>query len=419
MLVNPWVSRDGDPGEQGALCAAALTWFVALAILRRSGLPPQRTAAVRKGITLLAALGTAADVMPVNSPFNRSLLRTGLRLMDDPDNGGPGFRGLLDLAGIKGAPAIDDFGWRIGPRLNAGSRMGESELASSCLRETNRESALDLAQQLDGLNRKRIQLVNSARREILASADRDQLAQGPLNVNLTDSATPGIVGLLASRLVKEFGWPALSLARRKDGNLAGSGRSSLGFDLGLAVSQAREDGLLISGGGHAAACGVVLRPGNLDPFKRFMQARFRERSVGPLDPSRPTHVIQSRLSGTWLSAGRLLETAAAQDRMAPWGAGLPAPLYGVQECKLTGGRLVKDQHLFLDLASGGQRFEAVWWSPPSDWPERLALDSAAQIYGGGWTRPGSFEIAGTVEANEWMGRRTGRLVVRDARALRH
>ncbi|MDE0102902.1 MAG: DHHA1 domain-containing protein [Bryobacterales bacterium] len=415
VLVNPWVTRSPDPGEQGTLCAAGLTWFVARAILRLAGLRAGATLAVRKRITLLAALGTACDVMPVNTPFNRSLLRAGLRLMDDPDAVGLGIASVAECAGVGERHSIDDFGWRIGPRLNAGSRMGESDLASRCLREANPARAQEMAVRLDELNRRRVQLGQRARRELDSDECRAQLARGPVNVHVTDVATPGTVGLLASSVVREFGWPAIALAMREDGSLAGSGRSSLGFDLGLAVNEAKEAGILDSGGGHAAACGVGLEPESLEPFRKFMMERFDVRKGAGGFPTEPTHIIDARLPGSWLRMGMLLQSAEALTRLAPWGQGLRSPLFGIRDCQLAKGRVLKNGHLLLNVVAERARFEAVWWNPPPNWAKRLGLLDESEFHTAGWSTVGRFDLAGSLQVNEWRGRRSGRIVVRDAR----
>lgn len=413
-LVNPWVSRPEGPGEQGNLCAAALAWFVARAMIRQAGLSPAGTRELRKRITLLAALGTSCDVMPVDTPFNRSLIRTGVRILADGAAVPPGIRAIARLAGVREAPTSDDFGWRIGPRINAGSRMGKSTLAARCLREAQARTAGVLANQLHDLNRTRVESGRAAAAELDSSVGMELLAGGPVNVHLVHAASPGTVGLVAMSLVRRFGWPAIAVCKREDGLLAGSGRSALGFDLGATVSAARREGILISGGGHAAACGMTLEQSRLDDLRAFVCARFRKLEALSGRRLQPVHEIDGVLSGSDLSPGSLLQIAEAQQRLEPWGPGLKAPLFGVRDCTLASSRQIGTGHLFLELVSGSARTEAVWWNAPTDWRRWETNDPVGASLSDGSDQV-RLEVAGRVELDDWQGRRRGRIVIRDLR----
>ena len=413
-LVNPWVGPASKPGEHRTLCAAALTWFVARSVLRQAGLSASETVGLRKRITLLAALGTSCDMMPLDFPFNRALVRVGVALFDHPANRSPGLQGICDAAGLRGASSASDFSWRIGPRINAGSRMGESDLAARCLRERNQAAATSLARRLDEHNRSRRALGRKTEEEIESRPDRRSIEDGPVSVLVSQSATPGTAGLAASSLVKRFGWPAIVLAKREGNSLAGSGRSALAFDLGLAVSVARHDGILLSGGGHAMACGVELEAGRLDEFRDHLVRRFESHAASASGPTVPTHVIDCVLRGEELAAGPLLSLVEGQSRLEPWGQGLAAPLYGVRECFVTAHPLIRKGHVFLRLESDRRQFDAVWWGAPGDWSRRLAMGAPAGDSSNGESRLGA-DLACAVELDDWNGRRAGRLVVRDAR----
>ncbi len=414
VMVNPWVARAPDPGEQGTLCTAGLAWFLARAILRQAGLSARETAGVRKRITLLAALGTSCDMMRVDTPFNRSLTRAGVRLLSDHGALSPGLRALCHSAGLKEGHSADDFGWKLGPRINAGSRMGESDLAARCLREKAPSVAAVLAEQLDKLNQDRVALGREAKRELDESDNLAAFAEGPVNVHVAKAATPGTVGLVASALVKRFGWPAVTLASRDDGLLAGSGRSALGFDIGAAVGAAYQERILLSGGGHAGACGVKLEPSRLEDFGAFLSGRFKASAANNDHESEPRHQIDAVLAGASLATKSMLELSETQQRLAPWGQGLPLPVFGVRGCSLVSRRIVSNGHVFLTLACRGQEFSAVWWSPPSNWQQRIGLEAAGGAPGNGRSQEG-FEIAGEISLNEWRQRREGRIVIRDAR----
>ncbi len=407
-LVNPWVSDGPDPGKQGTLCAAGLSWFVARSLLRQAGLTRAEAGPALRRVTLLAALGTSCDMMRLDTPFNRSLVRFGANLLGNREAMPPGLQGIRETTGSKRPPTTDDFGWRIGPRLNAGSRMGESDLAAHCLRERDPAAARQLAERLDEHNTKRKSLCEAAQGELDSAGDAESLAKGPVNVRVVRSASPGIVGLVASTLVKRHGWPAVVLTEREGSKLAGSGRSSLRFDLGSAVSAAHSEGILLSGGGHSKACGVEVDESQIGDFTDFLRRRFQRHASRSPSPCQPAHAIDASLRSEELSNSSLMSIADALKRLSPWGEGLKSPLFGVRQCRLAGRPSVKGSHLFMTLRKDDVLFDAVWWSAPAEWTGSLAS-------GPGGAAVPRFDVAGRVELNEWQGRRTGRIVIRGAR----
>ena len=413
-IVNPWVGDEADPGEHGTLCAAGLTWFVARSIVRQAGLTAADTVDLRRRITLLAALGTSCDVMRIDTPFNRNLVRTGVRLLDEPRARVPGLSSLHKIADVRSPGKAADFGWRIGPRLNAGSRMGESDLASQCLRTTKPRKASELAKRLDAHNAARRDLSDKANREIRSSHDLASLEEGPVNLCVVESATPGTAGLVASTLTKQYGWPAIVVTRRDGDVLAGSGRSTLDFDIGSAVSAARHEGLVTSGGGHAAACGLELERTRLDELRSYLEGRFQQHAATTSGPTRPTHQIDAELKANWLSPESQLGIAEEQLRLEPWGQGLKLPLFGARNCLLARPPRFHKGHVFLDLESGGTSFKAVWWGVPADWRERVGAARGGGPAGREVSSP-RIEIVGRIGLDEWKGRRNGRFEVTDAR----
>lgn len=406
VLLNPWVTSPTSPGEHGTLCAAGLTWFVARSILRQAGLSKMESKSVRQSITLYAALGTSCDLMRLDVPFNRSLIRHGVRLLNDPAARGKGLAELCDVAKLRQPHSPDDFGWKIGPRLNAGSRMGESDLAARCLRETDRDAARELAGRLDQHNHDRRELGREARAELASHPDAADFERGPVNVFVASAATPGTVGLVASELVKMSGWPAIALTKRDNGTLAGSGRSALEFNIGGAVVSAVRSGIARKGGGHAAACGVEIDPQRLEDLRELLTTCFKEHAATTPVPCEPSRVIDAVLTPNQLAADALLAIAEAQQRLEPWGPGLAFPQFGVRQCALVHHKLTANGHLFATLECGGRRFEAVWWSAPEDWQYRLGANAA------GARRA---EVAGAVRLDSWNGRYNGRIVIADAR----
>ena len=382
VLVNPWLDGGGEASRN--LCAAALAWFLARSVLRQAGLDARSTLRLRRGLTALATLGTVCDVMSLRDPWNRAVVEAGTRYMRE---GPVGLRELVELSGIKGPVDAGHCGWQIGPRINAGSRMGNSALAAACLRERDGSRARALAALLDSLNRRR----RAAQKRCEEALPGNP---GGVSVVVAEDGNPGIAGLLAGTMVRRFGWPSVVVAPRRDGLLVGSGRSSCGLDLGAAVRDARREGIVQEGGGHAAACGLTVARDRVADLEGFLGGRL------PADAA-PELVIDAELDSAALSGLEAL--ARAERSLEPWGQGFERPMYGVRRVVLEDARETARGHAMLRWRSGDVRFAGVWWSPPPDWEDRV--------------RSGPCSLAGEAELNEWRGRVEGRLVIRNALPL--
>ncbi len=410
VLVNPWQSRGPDPGEQGAICTAVLCWFLARRLLRLAGLTRGQTGIVRCHATVFAALGTVCDVMRMDKPFNRAIVKAGVRLMATDELVPASIRAISASAGLGNDATVADLGWRIGPRINAGSRMGNSALASRCLRSTNPAEARSLADELDLCNRERTKLSALAVRELMDSPDHLDLARGPVNVYVAQHARLGTVGLVAGDTTRQFGWPSVAFVLNGDGVFAGSGRSALGFDLGAAVSAAVRAGLALKGGGHAKACGVNVDPSRLDEFRQFMHARFAETMSINGETPVPTYKVDAELGGIELSPEGLETIAMQLEAFEPWGEGLRKPQFGIRGCCLRSFSTMNGGHLRMMLDKDGQRFRSFWFRPPEDWRARMGLpEGATSGYGD------HAAVIGQIELDTWRDRREGRFVIRDAK----
>ena len=401
-VLNPWVSTP-EPGDLGALCTAGLAWFVAHVLLRNARPEALEDRALRQRMTVLAALGTVCDVMPLTT-FNRTLVRTGVQFAQLAHARTAGLDALLRLARVELPLRSSHFGWQIGPRVNAGSRMGESALAAQCLRATTGEQARPLAARLDAHNAARVEKCRAVDRAIERAEPLAALAAGPVNLIVSDAASPGTAGLAASTLVKRFGWPAAVLCPDGNGALAGSARSALRFNFGDAVSQAVRERLLERGGGHAQACGLNARPENIEALRTFLRAAFAHTCRGAI----PTHRIETGLEDASLDPDTLLHLATSLRSLEPWGNGFRAPMFGAPACTVTSVR-ERREHVFLTLASGGHPFPAIWWRAPENWRSRLGLEPV----------PTPCHIIGHVDLDQWRGRHTARVTITDARPALH
>jgi single-stranded-DNA-specific exonuclease len=346
-LVNP--NRLDDLSGLGHLAAVGLVFMVVVAVnraLRERGFwAPPRHEPDLLGLLDLVALGTVADVVPLRG-LNRAFVAKGLLAMRRRDN--VGLTALMDVARLGGPPEPWHLGFLIGPRINAGGRIGRATLGVELLLQEDATEAARLAAELDRLNRER-QLIEA---EALAQAEGEALAalgleeRGAAVVTAAEGWHPGVVGLVAARLKERFGRPAFAIALGIGGIGTGSGRSIAGVDLGQAVRQAVHEGLLLKGGGHAMAAGVTLKRDALGPFRAYLEERLG------------AAVAAARLSdglaidGALTAAAANLETAALLARAGPFGAGNPEPVLGLPGHQLAYVDEVGAAHLRVRLRAG-------------------------------------------------------------------
>jgi single-stranded-DNA-specific exonuclease len=346
-VVNP--NRLDDLSGLGHLAAVGIVFMVVVAVnrmLRERGFwtPPRRDPDLL-GLLDLVALGTVADVVPLKS-LNRAFVAKGLLAMRRRDN--VGLTALMDVARLGGPPEPWHLGFLIGPRINAGGRIGRATLGVELLLQEDATEAARLAAELDRLNRER-QLIEA---EALAQAEGEALAalgleeRGAVVVTAAEGWHPGVVGLVAARLKERFGRPAFAIALGIGGIGTGSGRSITGVDLGHAVREAGHEGLLLKGGGHAMAAGVTLKRDALGPFRAYLEARLG------------AAVAAARLSdglaidGALTAGAANLETAASLARAGPFGAGNPEPVLALPGHQLAYVDEVGARHLRVRLRAG-------------------------------------------------------------------
>ena len=407
LLANPH-SRPNGAGRHANLCTGALALMVAGRITQFT-VPDliERQRLLRRWVGL-AALATVCDVMPLDD-FNRSLIRTGTTAWQNPANIPTGVHALMDVAKITPASLEpSDFGWRVGPRINAGSRMGASDLAAKCLRETHEPTAAGLATQLDDYNTARRTASDTLSRKLIANGyEHDNYGAGPISVGFDDKSHPGVAGLAASALVREFGWPAIVLAPESDANgvmrLAGSGRSALGFDLGTSVSQAVDEGIATRGGGHPAACGLTLQTptGNEHEAVAKLRAFITNRICDAGGLEGPEVVIDAALKGLDLAPHEAMRIADALDQLAPFGPNAEAPRFGLRNARAESTRRTKTgEHLKVRINVDGVRADLMWWRAPATAEQTLGTTPNAQ--GGASQGPNrTFDAIVRLERDDW------------------
>ena len=352
-IVNP--NQPGCSFPSKSIAGVGVMFYVMLALraeLRKRGAFSVSAEPNLAALLDLVALGTVADVVKLDRN-NRILVAQGLARIRQGKLQ-PGLRALFRVAGRESERASTfDLGFALGPRLNAAGRLADMSLGIECLVTDDLGQALNIAQQLDQLNRERRSIETDMQDQALAFLDTID-ATDRASLSLYDPAWhQGVVGILASRVKDRLHRPVIAFARGNAGELKGSGRSIAGLHLrdALDLVSKRAPGLLLRFGGHAAAAGLTLREENLGDF----EALFEEVVRGLVSPADLTRTLET--DGP-LEAGRMTLESARLLEGEIWGQGFPAPLFS-DEFDVDKQRILKDRHLKLTLRKGAARFEAI------------------------------------------------------------
>jgi len=398
-LINPNRLDESDDGAaHGHLAAVGMAFLLGVALvreLRSRGF--FEALAEPKIIDLLdlVALGTVADVARLKS-LNRAFVTQGLKVMAARQN--IGLAALAEAARLVKPPSCRDLGFALGPRINAGGRVGKSDLGVRLLTCTDPDEARTIAAELDRLNEERraIEMLVCEQAEEQAA----KLNGAPVLTVMGAGWHPGVIGIVAGRIKERFGRPAIVIAETEDGTGKGSGRSISGVDLGAAVLAAKDSGLLVAGGGHAMAAGLTLAPGGLEPFRDFIS----ERLAADVDKALGDRaLLLDALLAPGGVAGNLCD---ALDSAGPYGAGWPGPRVAAGPARLLRAGVVGDGHV-RGLACGDDGKSFKW----------IAFRSAATELGQALlSSPGDkrWWLAGTIKRDEWNGGNAAEMHVEDA-----
>ena len=347
-LVNP--NRQDDLSGLGHLAACGVVFMTLVATareLRRRGFWARRGSEPDLLASLdLVALGTVADVVPLVG-LNRAFVAKGLIAMRK--RGRIGLAALMDASRLDGPPSPYHLGYLIGPRINAGGRVGDAGLGARLLLCDDDTEARRVATELDRLNgeRQAIERVTLAEAEAEANAELGLDGEGAAVAVVSGQGWhPGVVGLVASRLKEKFRRPAFAIAVGPDGVGTGSGRSVPGVDLGSAVRAAVEEGLLVKGGGHAMAAGVTIRPERLGAFRAFLEGRLSTAVAA----SRGDRAL--KIDAALTAAAATPSLVRELDRAGPFGAGAPEPVLALAAHTLASVDVVGQGHVRARLRSG-------------------------------------------------------------------
>ena len=311
-----------------------------------------------------------------------------------------GHTALMDVSRLNGPPEAWHLGFMLGPRINAGGRIGRADLGVRLLLEGDVSEAARIAAELDRLNGERrvIEQMAEAQAEAEALASLGLEDKGSVIVTASEGWHPGVVGLVAARLKEKFARPAFAIALEPGGIGTGSGRSIGGVDLGKAVRQAVHDGLLLKGGGHAMAAGVTLRKEKLAEFRAYMESALAH------DVAASRHVNELFIDGAVSARGVTTELAATLNRAGPFGSGNPEPVIALPSHQLVYADEVGQAHLRVRFKSGDGAIV-----------NGIAFRSIGQKLGNALTahRGQPLHVAGSLAVDRWQGTERVQLRVLD------
>ncbi len=345
-IVNP--NRRDDLSGLGHLAAVGLTFMTVVAVnrlLRSRGFwGSERPEPDLLSLLDDVALGTVANVVPLIG-LNRAFVAKGLIALRRRERAG--HVSLMDVARLSGPPEAWHLGFLLGPRINAGGRIGRADLGVRLLLEEDPIEAARIAAELDRLNRERqtIELDTLAQAEAEAMAALGLEEKGAVVITAAEGWHPGVVGIVAARLKEKFGRPAFAIALEPGGTGTGSGRSVAGVDIGRAVRRAVADGLLIKGGGHAMAAGVTLRKDALAPLRAFFEA-----ALGP-DVEIARRSTALLIDGAVSAAAANADLVAMIERAGPFGSGNPEPVIALPAHTVAYAEEVGQAHMRVRLKS--------------------------------------------------------------------
>ncbi|HXG99315.1 MAG TPA: single-stranded-DNA-specific exonuclease RecJ [Sphingomicrobium sp.] len=399
-VINPnRLDESAEGAAHGHLAAVGMTFLLAVALLRelrrRGRFVGSRTEPKLIDLLDLVALGTVADVAKLRT-LNRAFVTQGLKVMAKRRN--VGLVALAEAARLVKPPSCRDLGFALGPRINAGGRVGKSDLGVRLLTTTDPEEARSIAAELDRLNEERRaieMLVCEA-----ADAQAEAQAEAPTIIVSGRGWHPGVVGIVASRLKERFGRPALVIGEDEDGTGKGSGRSISGVDLGAAILAAKDHGLLIAGGGHAMAAGVTVAPGGIEPLRAFLNHRLSD----DVDRARDGRaLLLDALLAPGGVAGALCDDL---DCAGPYGAGWPAPRIAAGPARLLKVSIVGNGHVrAIACGDDGRSFKLIAFrAAETPLGQAMLASSNDQRW---W-------LAGTIKRDEYNGGNAAEMHLEDA-----
>lgn len=395
-VVNP--KRLDQESDHGHMAAVGVVFLLIVAVnraLRAQGWYDDRPEPNLMNFLDLVALGTVCDVVPLIG-VNRAFVAQGLKVMAQRRN--IGLKTLGDVAGIDSQPTAYHAGFLLGPRINAGGRVGQSNLGARLLTTDDEIEAREIAERLNAMNKERQEIEAAVVDAAIDQVEQAGTGDNPLVMAIGEGWHPGVIGIVASRLKERYNRPSAVVAL-DGGQGTGSARSVTGVDLGAAVLAARQSGLLLKGGGHAMAAGFTVAADQIDALRDFfcerLSAAVQERGEIPnlyLDGTLPVS-----------AANKILATEL--EKLGPFGTSHPEPRFAIENARVTHASVVGAGHVRCSFAGaeGGRLDGIAFRALDSDLGKALLEAGSAPL-----------NIAGRLRLDTWQGRANAKLYVDDA-----
>lgn len=397
-LVNPNRLDEEEGAAHGHLAAVGVAWLLGAALvrtLRGRGWFATREEPKLLDLLDIVALGTVADVAQLRG-LNRAFVAQGLKIMRNRRN--VGLDALITASRLTRAPVCSDLGFALGPRINAGGRVGKSDLGVRLLTTEDPIEAQEIAAELDTLNTER-RAIEAAVQE---AADELIARQGNRAVAVVSGEGwhPGVIGIVAGRLKEKLGKPAIVIAVDGDGTGKGSGRSIAGVDLGAAVLAAKDMGLLVAGGGHAMAAGLTVEAAKVDAFAEFLDERLAS------DVAKASESRALLIDAVIAPGGVTPSFADALEEAGPYGMGWPAPRIAAGPMRVVKADVVGKDHVRAIMAGDdGRSLKTVAFRQAETELGQAILHGA---------RGRRLWVAGRAKVDDWGGRQNAELHIDDA-----
>ncbi|MEM7620844.1 MAG: single-stranded-DNA-specific exonuclease RecJ [Pseudomonadota bacterium] len=398
-VINP--NRQDDLSGLGHLAAAGVVFMVIVAVVRtlrkRGFYTGTRTAPDLLQWLDIVALATICDVVPLQG-LNRAFVTKGLQVMKHRQNAG--LRALCDIASLKSAPTPYHLGFVLGPRINAGGRIGKADLGAQLLCTHDEQQAEKIAATLDKLNAERKALENETLEDALSQAEftLNQEPDMPVLITASEGWHKGLIGLVASRLTEKFRRPSVVISWTAENEGTGSARSIGGVDLGAVIRAAVTDGILVKGGGHTMAAGLTVQRDRFDDFKSFLTQKL----AGDVSQAMDTACFD--VDGALTPNSVSIDLMNLLDRAGPYGQGNPMPRFVFPAHQISFAKVIGENHVKCTLMAGdGSKIDAIAFRALGTPIGDALLGNKGQM----------FHIAGHLTRNTWGGRERVELIVDD------
>ena len=394
-VINP--NRFDDESNLQYLCAAGVTFMFLVSINRKLRLESWFTKNKIDEPNLinyldLVSLGTVCDVVPLIG-LNRAIVKQGLKILKIKNN--LGLKTLLDICKIESNPSIYHLGFMLGPRINAGGRVGKCSHGANLLLDTDPKNAFKLASELDQFNKERQMLEKDLLRKLLN--ETKDYSKDPVLVLSGSNWHEGIIGIVAARLKDKFNKPVIIISI--DGEIGkASARSIVGFDIGSVIIAATQDKILLKGGGHKMAGGFSINIKNIEKFKEFVFRKFRNINED-LTSEKPLY-LDSIISPAAIN----LDFYNKVNNLAPFGSGNPEPKFIIENLKTVNSKIVGEKHIkSVLIGMDGSSIKTIAFNAVENDLGAYLLKNNNKI----------FNIAGKLSLNEWKGQSNVEFIIDD------